>query len=236
MPCPADFNGVAHGRDGPASKIVRRVVFSLDLDGHQQLDALSHAGKVEQKLQGWYVRSMTVPPANGESAMTAGPVMLPAESVPDRQGVVACLGRASRDRAWALPRLFRVVCLMGEVTLDLTRVQIGPGLSTIEALVVMGEVRITVPHNLHVECEEGALLGEFKVRRTTDAIPSPDAPTVCIRGTVFMGAVKVRVIDPDVPPNWRDQWRAARAAKQLAKAEQRLDRERRRSERDRFSR
>lgn len=167
---------------------------------------------------------MSVSRSNGTQTDPVGPVLLPAESVPDRRGVVACCGRAVRESKWVLPRLFRAVAIMGEVTLDLTQVQIGPGVSDIEVLVFMGEVKILVPHNLHVECEGNPVMGEFKVRRATEAVPSPDAPTVCINGTAVMGQVTVRVIDPAIPPNWRDQWRAARAAKQLAKAQQRRDR------------
>jgi len=173
---------------------------------------------------------MIVPPLNSDHVTPVGPVMLPAESVPGRQGVMACMGRVSRDGKWVLPRLFRVVCVMGEVVLDLTNVQLGPGASDIEVLVIAGEIKITIPHNLHVECDDNSVLGEFKVRRATDAVPSPDAPTVCIRGTAFMGTVNVKVVDPSVAPNWRDQWRAARAAKRAAKhdakVEARLERDR----------
>jgi Cell wall-active antibiotics response 4TMS YvqF len=143
--------------------------------------------------------------------------MVPAESVPQRQGVVACMGTAKREKRWALPRLFRAVAVMGEVVLDLTQVEIGPGVSRIETLVVMGTVRIIIPHNLHVEVEGNPVMGEFKIKGATDAIPSPSAPTVVVGGTAFMGEVQVKVVDPAVPANWRDQWRATRDAKRLAR-------------------
>jgi hypothetical protein len=151
--------------------------------------------------------------------------MVPDESVPDRRGVFACMANSVRESKWVLPRLFRAVAVMGEITLDLTRVQIGAGISDIEVLVFMGTVNIIIPHNLHVECDGDSLMGEFRIRRETDGVPSPDAPAVRIRGFVWMGAVKVRVIDPDVP-NWRDRRRAAKMAKQLARDEARLERDR----------
>lgn len=145
--------------------------------------------------------------------------MVPAESVPDRRGVVACMAHSVRASRWVLPRLFRAVAIMGEVTVDLTRVQIGPGASEIEVLAIMGQVNIIVPHNLNVECDGDSVLGEFRVKRDTDGIPVPDAPVVRIRGSVYMGAVHVKIVDPNVP-NWRDQWRAARATQRLAKEQQ----------------
>jgi hypothetical protein len=168
---------------------------------------------------------MSVRRSPGDIPGPVGPVMVPDESVPDRRGVLACMAHSIRASTWVLPRLFRAVAIMGEVTLDLTRVQIGAGTSEIEVLVVMGTINIVIPHNLHVECDGDSLMGEFRVRRETDGIPSPDAPTVHIGGSVWMGAVKVKVIDPNVP-NWRDRRRAAKMAKQLARDEARLERDR----------
>jgi Cell wall-active antibiotics response 4TMS YvqF len=165
------------------------------------------------------VQPLGVPSPN--PVVPVGPVMVPAESVPQRQGVVACMGRATREKRWTLPRVFRAVAIMGEVVVDLSQVEIGPGISHIETLTVMGKVRIIIPHNLHVEVEGHSVMGEFKVKRPTDAIPSPEAPTVVVSGTAFMGEVQVRVVDPAAPTNWRDQWRAAREAKRLARAQER---------------
>jgi hypothetical protein len=170
---------------------------------------------------------MDVPPMNGASAQVAvGPVMVPAESVPDRRGVVACMSQSVRASTWVLPRLFRAVALMGQVDLDLTRVQLGAGTSDIQILACIGQVNIIVPHNLHVECDGDSFMGEFRLRRETDAIPSPDAPTIRISGTAVMGSVHVKVIDPAVP-NWRDKWRA----KRFEREQRRMEREQRRLER-----
>jgi hypothetical protein len=175
---------------------------------------------------------MAVPPSNGNSAVPVGPIMVPDEAVPDRQGVFACMGHSTRESRWVLPRLYRVVALMGEVTLDLTRVQLGAGVSDIEVLVVMGQVNIVVPHNLHVDCDGDSLMGEIRVKRETDGIPSPDAPTVRIHGRIWMGSVRVKVIDPDVP-NWRDLRRLTKEANRRARDDARLEA---RLERDRFRR
>jgi hypothetical protein len=174
-----------------------------------------------------------VPSANGQIAEPVGPIMVPAESVPDRRGVVACMAHSVRSSKWVLPRLFRAVAILGEVTIDLTRVQIGPGVSEIEVLAIMGQVNIIVPHNLNVECDGDSVMGEFRVRKDSDGIPVPEAPAVRIRGSVYMGNVKVRIVDPNVP-NWRDQWRAARAAKRLANVQ--LKEQKKESKRDRLGR
>jgi hypothetical protein len=127
------------------------------------------------------------------------PLLIPAEAVPEHGGAVGILSHAERGGDWVLPRSFRVMTFMGRVDLDLTRVRIGPGRSEIEAIAIMGEVRILVPHNLRVECAGDSILGEFRMKRHVQSVPSPDAPLVWIRGDAVLGAVKVKVVDPNEP-------------------------------------
>ena len=124
---------------------------------------------------------------------------MPSESVPDRQGVMACLSNAKRNGGWVLPRLFRALAIMGEVKLDLRDVHLGAGTSEIQVRAVLGNIEITVPHNLRVECDGTPFLGEFNIKRRSKGMPSPDAPLIRITGGAFMASVKVRVIDPTAP-------------------------------------
>src|SRR5882762_2682682 len=81
--------------------------------------------------------------------------------VPDSRstsGVVSFLSSAEREGRWQLPRRFRALAVMGNVELDLRAAEIGYGLSVIEAVSVMGNVEITVPPDIAVECEGGGLL------------------------------------------------------------------------------
>ncbi len=129
----------------------------------------------------------------------SGPVLVPSESVPDRQGVMACLSNATRNGHWLLPRLFRALAIMGEVKLDLRNVHLGAGTSEIQVRAILGNIEITVPHNLRVECDGTPFLGEFSVKHRSKSAPSPDAPIIRITGGAFMASVKVRVIDPQAP-------------------------------------
>ena len=138
-------------------------------------------------------------PAGPVIPYPSGPVLVPPESVPDRQGVMACLSSTTRNGGWLLPRLFRALAIMGEVKLDLRNVQLGAGTSNIQVRAFMGNIEITVPHNLRVECEGTPFLGEFKVKRRSKSMPSPDAPLIRITGGSFMASVEVRVIDPQAP-------------------------------------
>ena len=146
---------------------------------------------------------MTVPlppgsvPAGPVTSYPVGPVLVPAELVPDRQGVMGCLSSTSRNGGWTLPRLFRALAIMGEVKLDLRHIHLGEGTSEIHVRAFMGNVEILVPHNLRVECDGTPFLGEFHVVRGSKSTPSPDAPLIRITGGAFMASVEVKIIDPD---------------------------------------
>ena len=74
---------------------------------------------------------MTQPPV----PVPAGPTLVPDHVVPERLGTRGILAHVNRSGDWTLPRLYRVVACMGQVDLDLTRVRIGAGVSTIEVMV-----------------------------------------------------------------------------------------------------
>jgi hypothetical protein len=124
---------------------------------------------------------------------------LEAHQVPERRGTVAILSNARRDADWILPRLFRVFTFWGNTELDLTNVLLGPGTSVIEIRCIMGNVEISVPPDLRVESEVDAVLGSAEVRREIGSTTSPDAPTVRITGTAFLGSIDIKVVDPNRP-------------------------------------
>jgi hypothetical protein len=139
---------------------------------------------------------MSTPPLPA-SRPPVGPILVAHESVPERSGASAIMSAIAHGGDWVLPRSFRVVTFMGQVDLDLTRVRIAPGASEIDCRAIMGQVTIIVPHNLRVECLGDAFMGEFSVKWKAQSAALPDAPLVRVRGKAFMGAVYVKVVDPN---------------------------------------
>ena len=135
------------------------------------------------------------------------PVVVADELVPNRRGTVAVLAHVKRDGDWTLPRLFRAFALWGNAEVDLTRAQIGAGTSHIEIKSIMGNVTVLVPPEIRIECDVDPVIGSFEVAREVESTRSPDAPLVRITGTAFMGAVEVKVIDPNAP-SWFEKLRA----------------------------
>jgi hypothetical protein len=124
---------------------------------------------------------------------------LEAHLVPERRGAVAVLSHMRRDADWILPRLFRVFAFWGNAEIDLTQALLAPGTSEIEIRCIMASVEIIVPPDVRVESEVDAVLGSAEVQRRIASTTSPDAPTVRITGSAFMGSIEIKVIDPNAP-------------------------------------
>jgi hypothetical protein len=146
-------------------------------------------------------------------AALAGPVLIPDFSVPERAGATCIMSTVGRAGAWSLPRLFRLVVVMGEAEIDLSHVHLGAGVSEIEVVAVMGSVTILVPHNLRVQCDGDPVLGEFRLKSKVASAALADAPLVRVHGTAFMSSVTVKVVDPNAA-GWRDRARQRRLARQ----------------------
>jgi hypothetical protein len=114
-------------------------------------------------------------------------------------GIVSFLSSTERQGSWQLPRRMRALAVLGNIELDLREAEIGFGVSVIEAVSVLGNIEVTVPPNVAVECEGEALLGNFTVQyegRVNTALANRDR-TIRITGNAYLASVTVKVKGPD---------------------------------------
>jgi hypothetical protein len=119
-------------------------------------------------------------------------------ATPAMSGVVSFLSSTERKGRWQLPRRFRALAVMGNVELDLREAEVGFGVSVIEAVAFMGNIEITIPPEISVECDGDSLLGTFTLKyrgRANPAAASRDR-TVRVVGTAYAGSVSVNVKGP----------------------------------------
>ena len=111
------------------------------------------------------------------------------------QGVVSFLSSNERQGPWELPRRFRALAVLGNIELDLRGAEIGYGLSVIEAVAVLGNVEITVPPEIAVECDGDSFMGTFTLKYANRASPSMANRDRIVRvtGSAYAGAVTVSV-------------------------------------------
>lgn len=152
---------------------------------------------------------MTTPPLPSHPPVAGAvhPAVIAPDRVPDRRGVTGVLSHVKRDGDWMLPRLFRAFACLGNVELDLTRVQIGPGTSRMELVCVLGSITVVVPPEIRVEALGDPFLGSYDIQRSAESTTAPDAPLLEVRGAVYLGSIEIKIVDPNAP-GWFERLRA----------------------------
>lgn len=121
------------------------------------------------------------------------PSIAASEPVPAQGRLSAILSHTARHGAMAVPRHLTVRVFMGNVELDLRDATFAPGVSEIEVSVTMGNVEITVPAGVRVECTGSALLGSFESRlRDPDSAASASSGTIVrVTGRATLSSVDI---------------------------------------------
>jgi hypothetical protein len=134
----------------------------------------------------------------GADAAAPAPATRPAALARDiraRDLIVAVMGESSRRGRWTPARSSFVYTLMGGSTLDFREALLGPGVTELSVMTVMGGVEIIVPPQLAVDSSGIGIMGGFSHR--ADADPGDERlPSLRIRGLAFMGGVDVLVAAP----------------------------------------
>lgn len=107
------------------------------------------------------------------------------------QVVVAIMGGVERKGSWTPPENLYVVAVMGGTLLDFREAQLGPGVTTVNVLALMGGVEIVVPPGLRVESHGVGIMGGFG-HATRRAEPAEDGPVLRITGAAIMGGVEIK--------------------------------------------
>lgn len=100
--------------------------------------------------------------------------------------------RGKRAQAWDVEDQLVAIAMLGDVTIDLSRVRSAPPEIEIEAYAVLRDVDILVPEGTHVELSGGVLRGDLK--NTVPAIPQAQRQRVVrIHGHCLLGDVTARI-------------------------------------------
>jgi uncharacterized protein DUF1707 len=144
-----------------------------------------------------------------EAVLAGLPALAPTASLPNAAAVaprarrsrtyVAFMSGIVRRGAWLVPKRIYAIAFMGGVELDLREATLGPGVTEIDVLAVMGGVVVTVPPNVRLECDGFAFMGGFEDQLKLPASGDPDAPVVRLTGFAFMGGVETRVLPHGAP-------------------------------------
>lgn len=135
--------------------------------------------------------------------------------------VVALMGGTERRGGWAPAPKVYALAFMGGVELDLRDARLGPGITDIRVVGIMGGVSIIVPPDLPIEMHGLPIMGGWDEPPDARHPAQPGEPEehqgekrlVRISGFAFMGGVEVAVRLPGEGP--RDAVRRRREARRV---------------------
>lgn len=162
--------------------------FERRLDGANSSVSLNelNALLVDLPTSGALVRSAKLTPARGGT-----PVVVPSKDVPASSLMMAVCGGTARRGRWVPARKNRAIGIMGGVQLDFRDAMLGPGVTEVEIFAFMGGVEIIVPPEMAVEVDGMAIMGGFDFETDTVLNPSPDRPTLKVKGFVMFGGAEI---------------------------------------------
>lgn len=116
--------------------------------------------------------------------------------IPDHGRVSAILSNAEQHSTMVVPRHLEVVSVLGNAELDLRDAAFGEGVTIIEVRAILGNVEITVPHDVRIEMAGNALLGSFASHGPAPGTDAAARRIVRLTGRAVLGNVEVTAAAP----------------------------------------
>jgi len=170
----------------------------IDVNEYERLVDVAWAADSRADLDRLLARLPVLPESERPPAPAgAGGPRVPARAGPaeqrERGFQVAILGGSERQGSWVPPRHLYTFTLMGGAGLDFREARLGPGVTEVSILAVMGGVDVVVPPGVTVETHGFGIMGGFDGHGQTVETDDPSAPVLRIRGLAVMGGIDVKM-------------------------------------------
>jgi hypothetical protein len=130
------------------------------------------------------------------------------------------MSSVQRRGTWIVPKQLTTRVFWGNAELDFREASLGPGVTTVDVRVTMGNLEIIVPPSLAIDLDVSSFMGSVEARHRAPPEPDPSRPLLRVNGSVVMGSVEVHTRLPG--ETYRDaRKRERRERKQLRRAEKR---------------
>ncbi|MCY0925848.1 DUF1707 domain-containing protein [Streptomyces sp. H27-H1] len=108
------------------------------------------------------------------------------------EAIVSVCSSSSRRGRWRPGAHTRAVCVMGDISIDLTRAVFEQQVTEINVTCLLGNVEILVPENVTLRGYGSGVLGNVEVHGEGRGGTDPHAPVVIVRGFALLGNIEAR--------------------------------------------
>lgn len=165
----------------------------LTIEEFERRVEIAHTARTEVELKDLVRDLPELAASQPRPAPAATGSLAPASGSARPAHIVAIMSGAERKGGWTPARRTVVTAIMGGVELDFREARLGPGVTELTVVSIMGGVVITVPPDLQVDAEGVPIMGGFQHMHPTVKATDPDTPVLRIRGVSVMGGVEVRI-------------------------------------------
>lgn len=172
----------------------------IDVDTYEQLVDQAWAAAAPEDLEQLLSRLPALPGSEAAALATEDPYPAPAIASPAEQREhgfqIAIMGGSERKGSWVPPRKLDSFAFMGGMGLDFREARLGPGVTEVRVLTIMGGATIIVPPGVTVETSGVGIMGGFDGHDQSVPTTDPSAPVIRIRGIAVMGGIEVKMMMP----------------------------------------
>lgn len=165
----------------------------FDLDELERRLDLAHAARSVVELEA-LVADLAPAAAPSTALVRAAPTGIAAVDDPHRvatKRLRVILGSVERRGRWAVPRTLEARVFWGHTELDFRDASLGPGVTTIDVRVVMGNVEVILPPGLAIDVDVSSFAGNVTERHRVPPDADPARPQLRIVGSVSLGNLDV---------------------------------------------
>lgn len=163
----------------------------IDVDELEHRLDLAHRARSIAELEPLIADLGDPGPSSSTALVLAGPTAIDDPARADTRKLRVIMGSVERRGRWTVPRALDLRVLWGHAELDFRDASLGPGVTTIQVHVLMGNLEVILPPNLAIEVDVSSFAGAVTERHRVPPDHDPGRPQIRIVGAVRFGNLEV---------------------------------------------
>jgi hypothetical protein len=163
----------------------------LDIDELDRRLDLAHAAGTVAELDALIADLAPTPAAQTTALVPVGARSVVDPNRPELKHMRVLLGTVERRSRWLVPVRLVVRVLWGNGVLDFRDASLGPGITTLDVRVTMGNLELVLPPWLGIDVDVSSFAANVEERHRTSFESDPGHPLLRVTGAVRFGNLQI---------------------------------------------
>lgn len=190
----------------------------FDVDELERRLDLAHGAGTVAELDA-LIADLAPAAAPSTALVVAGPTAVDDPNRAETKKLRVILSAVERRGRWSVPRRLDLRVLWGNAELDFRDASLGPGVTTIDVRVFMGNFEVVLPPNLGIDVDVSSFAGSVTERHRVPPDADPARPLLRIVGSVRFGNLEIttRLAGETARDAYRREKRESKQLREAAK-------------------